>query len=49
MSFDTYQNSVNPSDNFVGIANGPVTGAANELNYLATNTAIPPLRNTSTT
>ena len=46
VSFDTYQNSVNPSNNFVGIANGPVTGAANELNYLATNTAIPPLRNT---
>ncbi len=46
VSFDTYQNAVNPSNNFVGIANGPVTGAGNELNYVATNTNIPPLRNT---
>ena len=43
---DTYQNAVNPSDNFVGIANGPVPGAGNELNYVATNTNIPSLRNT---
>ena len=46
VSLDTWQNAVNPSNNFVGIANGSVPGAANELNYVATNTSIPPLRNT---
>jgi IPT/TIG domain len=45
VSLDTWQNSVNPSDNFVGIADGPIPGAANELNYVATNTTIPVLQN----
>ena len=45
VSLDTWQNSVNPSDNFVGIADGPIPGAANELNYVATNTSIPALQN----
>ena len=46
VSLDTWQNAVNPSNNFIGIANGPIPGAAQELNYVATNTSIPPLRNT---
>jgi outer membrane protein assembly factor BamB len=45
VSLDTWQNAANPSNNFVGIANGPVPGAANELNYVTTNTSIAPLRN----
>jgi len=45
VSFDTWQNAVNPSDNFIGIATGPIPGAANELNYVATNTSIPALQN----
>ncbi|MGO9880317.1 MAG: IPT/TIG domain-containing protein [Acidimicrobiales bacterium] len=46
VSFDTWQNIVNPSNNFIGIANGPVSGFADELNYVATNTSIPAIRNT---
>jgi hypothetical protein len=46
VSLDTWQNNVNPSDNFIGIANGPIPGASNELNYVATNTSIPAIRNT---
>ncbi len=46
VSLDTWQNAVNPSNNFVGIANGPVPGAGNELNYVVTNTSIPALRDT---
>ena len=46
VSMDTWQNAVNPSDNFVGIATGGVPGAGQELNYVQTNTSIPALRNT---
>ena len=46
VSLDTWQNSVNPSNNFIGIANGPVSGVADELNYVTTNTSIPAIRNT---
>jgi iron transport multicopper oxidase len=43
VAFDTYKNSVNPSNNFVGITNGP--GSAKDLmHWLATATAIPGLR-----
>ncbi len=45
VSLDTWKNAVNPSNNFVGIANGSVPGAGNELNYVATNTSIPSLEN----
>ncbi len=45
VSLDTWKNAVNPSNNFVGIANGPVPGVGNELNYLTTNSSIAPLRN----
>ena len=45
MSLDTYQNSVNPSSNFVGIATGqgPTVGT---LQYVTTNSSIPSLRGT---
>ena len=45
VSLDTYKNSVNPSNNFVGIATGqgPTTGT---LQYATTNSSIPSLRNT---
>ena len=45
VAFDTFKNSVDPSDNFVGITNGPTAGSTDLLNWIATSTAIPPLRN----
>lgn len=45
VSLDTYKNAVNPSSNFVGIATGQVP-AGDQLNYVATNSSIPALRNT---
>ncbi len=44
VSLDTWQNSSDPSNNFVGIAttNSPMQS----LNYVATNSSIPSLRNT---
>jgi hypothetical protein len=45
VSLDTWKNNVNPSNNFVGIADGPIPGATNELNYVATDTSVPQLRN----
>jgi hypothetical protein len=43
VAFDTYKGAVDPSANFVGIANG-TNGAPDRLNWLATSTAIPALR-----
>ena len=45
VSLDTYKNSVNPSNNFVGIATGqgPTAGT---LQYATTNSSIASLRNT---
>jgi len=43
VSLDTYQNSVNPSANFVGIATGPGP-VSDELNYVTTNSSIASLR-----
>ena len=42
VAFDTYKNSVNPSSNFTGIADG--SAGAGLLHWLATSTAIPALR-----
>ena len=43
VAFDTYKNSANPSNNFVGITNGP--GSASDLlHWLSTSTSIPALR-----
>ncbi len=42
VGFDTYKNSVNPSNNFAGISDGPV--GAGLLHWLATSTSIPALR-----
>ena len=43
VSFDTYKNANDPSSNFVGIAT--YNSAQQSLNYVATNTSVPPLRN----
>lgn len=43
VAFDTYKGAVDPSANFVGIANG-TNGGTDRLNWLATSTAIPSLR-----
>ncbi len=43
VAFDTYKNSVNPSNNFVGITDGPGT-ANNLMHWLSTSTSIPSLR-----
>jgi iron transport multicopper oxidase len=43
VAFDTFQNSVNPSNNFVGITNGPAS-KPDLLHWLATSSAIPGLR-----
>jgi hypothetical protein len=47
VALDTYQNAVNPSDNFVGVTNGPISsGTPGELDWLTTDTAVTPLRTT---
>ncbi len=43
VAFDTYRGTVDPSANFVGIANG-TNGGADRLAWLATSTTIPNLR-----
>jgi hypothetical protein len=43
VAFDTYKGAVDPSANFVGIANG-TNGAVDRLFWLATSSAIPNLR-----
>lgn len=43
VAFDTYRGAVDPSANFVGIANG-TNGAVDRLAWLATSSAIPNLR-----
>jgi hypothetical protein len=44
VSFDTWKNNNDPSNNFVGIAT--YNSAQQSLNYVATNTTVPALRNT---
>jgi hypothetical protein len=47
VALDTYQNSVNPSANFVGVTNGPITPTVpGNLNWLATDTSVASLRAT---
>ena len=47
VALDTYQNAVNPSDNFVGVTNGPISSAhLGQLNWLTTDTAVANLRTT---
>ncbi len=43
----TFKGTGEPSNNFVGIADGPNATNPTYANYLQTNTAIPPLRNTT--
>ncbi|HEV2974467.1 MAG TPA: choice-of-anchor D domain-containing protein [Solirubrobacteraceae bacterium] len=44
VAFDTYKNSVNPSNNFVGITDGPTSAGADQLHWLFTSSSIPNLR-----
>ena len=45
---DTYQTGSDPSSNFVGISNGPVSSSVpDQLNWLATQTVVPDLRGTN--
>jgi len=44
VSLDTYKNSVNPSNNFVGVATG-AGPTPDTLHYVTTNSSIPSLRN----
>ena len=44
VSFDTWKNTNDPSSNFVGIAT--TNSAQQQLNYVTTNSSVPPLRNT---
>ena len=44
VSLDTWKNTNDPSNNFVGIAT--TNSPQQQLNYVTTNTSIPPLRNT---
>jgi len=46
VALDTFQGGVDPSDNFVGITGGPITGKTDQLNWLATNATaqVPNLR-----
>ena len=49
VALDTYQNAVNPSSNFVGVTDGPVTPTVpDQLHWLATDTGVAPLRATHT-
>ncbi len=43
VALDTYKNSVNPSNNFAGITDGPTTGGADLLHWVLTTSAIPKL------
>jgi len=45
VALDTYQNAANPSGNFVGLSTGGVTPGSDHLGWLATTSAVPPLRN----
>ena len=44
VSLDTFKNTTDPSSNFVGIAT--TSSRTHSLNYVTTNSSIPPLRNT---
>jgi len=44
LALDTYQNGTDPSNNFVGLTNGPVSATNNDFNWLATSTHVPLLR-----
>jgi hypothetical protein len=45
LAFDTFKNAANPSSNFVGVSNGPGSGAG-LLHWLGTANLAAPLRNT---
>jgi iron transport multicopper oxidase len=48
VALDTYKNSVNPSNNFVGVTDGPVSSSnTGELHWIATANLTSSLRNTT--
>jgi len=44
LALDTYQNGADPSANFVGLTNGPISTTNADFNWLATSTQVPALR-----
>jgi hypothetical protein len=49
VALNTFKNAVNPSNNFVGITDGPVVSTVpDQMHWLATSTTVPPLRATHT-
>jgi hypothetical protein len=40
----TFKNAVNPSNNFVGISDGPTSAGVDKLHWLSTSTSVPNLR-----
>jgi hypothetical protein len=44
VAFVTFKSSVNPSNNFVGISDGPTSAGVDKLHWLATSSSIPNLR-----
>jgi hypothetical protein len=48
VALDTYKNSVNPSNNFVGVSDGPISSSnTGELHWIATANLTSSLRNTT--
>jgi hypothetical protein len=45
VALDEYQNSVNPSDDFAGLTDGPMSGSTDLLHWLATANLSVPLQN----
>ena len=43
VALDTYKTTVNPSNNFIGITNGPTSTSTRLLHWLTTTTAVPKL------
>jgi hypothetical protein len=44
VALDEYQNAVNPSNNFVGVTDGPTAGGTDLLHWLGTATLLSPLQ-----
>ncbi len=45
VALDTFQTLANPSPNFIGVTDGPLTPGSDQLHWLATSSNIPNLRN----
>jgi lectin family protein/ASPM-SPD-2-Hydin domain-containing protein/putative pyrroloquinoline-quinone-binding quinoprotein len=44
LALDTYQNGADPSANFVGLTNGPISPTSDDLKWLLTSNDVPALR-----